>query len=107
MNVRCVYSSKWPKRFGADAITLYPFILFDCTKEVALDSGILKHEVVHVRQVRTLGWFRFYASYVWQYLQLRLAGLDGATAYYALTYEKEAYANAIEFTDAEKKELGI
>lgn len=56
----------WPWAFGnyrikAQAITLYPFIIY--RSEKAKDF-YRSHEMVHVEQVRRLGWLKFYASYL-------------------------------------------
>ncbi len=109
MNIVCRYSSWVPKKLGADAITLYPFVFFSMTKAAALKTMILHHEMVHVRQVRALGWLKFYWKYIWQYFAGRLKGLDEDLAYRTITFEREAYdAQAtVVFTEAEKKELSL
>lgn len=63
MKVRCVYKFPWFwGRFWG--ITLYPFILFRDRKEHVTEA-MFRHEWEHVRQIRYLGWFKFY----WQYLR--------------------------------------
>jgi|14_taG_2_1085336.scaffolds.fasta_scaffold00147_23 hypothetical protein len=48
-------------RIKARAIVLYPFIIYRSD----LDKRLFhRHEWVHVEQVRRLGWFRFYVSYL-------------------------------------------
>ena len=44
-----------------NAITLYPFIIY---RSEAAQTTYQAHEFVHVEQVRRLGWFRFYVSYL-------------------------------------------
>lgn len=107
MNVVCVYKSRVPGWFGATAITLYPFIFLGLAKADAVE--ILKHEIVHVRDVRALGWFRFYWKYVWEYVAWRLKGLDDDLAYRTISFEKKAYeiSKDVVFTTAEKKELQL
>ncbi len=109
MNVVCVYNSKLPGWFGATAITLYPFLFFALSKESALSSKTLAHEMVHVRQVRKLGWLRFYWKYVVEYFKWRLKGMDADLAYRTTSFEREAYdaQASVVFTDAEKKELEL
>jgi hypothetical protein len=82
-----------PKLLGADATTIYPWILIagQLTAEPA-DQILLQHEFVHIRQVRAIGWLTFYASYFWQYLKLRLQKKDHDTAYREISFEAEAYA---------------
>ncbi len=63
--------------------------------------------MIHVRQVRRLGWLRFYGSYLLEYFKHRCRGLGHAAAYLELSFEKEAYANQdrIELSDAETREV--
>jgi len=56
----------WPWFFGkgrvnAQAITLYPYIIY---RSEEAKEQYRKHEMVHVEQVRRLGWLKFYASYL-------------------------------------------
>lgn len=90
MKVRARYSHWFPRKVGALAITLYPWVLFSMPKSEALP--VAKHEVVHVRQVRALGWLRFYVSYGWQWLKAMVCYWDYWRAYSAVLYEQEAYA---------------
>ena len=53
---------------------------------------LLRHELVHVRQVRRLGLFRFLWQYVREYVRNRRAGLAGGEAYRRISFEQEAYA---------------
>ena len=62
----------------AQAITLYPFIFYK-SKQAKLDYQA--HEFIHVEQIRRLGWFKFYASYL---NESRKKG------YWNNKYEKEA-----------------
>lgn len=45
-------------RYG---MVLYPFIFYLGEPS----SRLRRHEMVHVAQVERLGWFRFYALYLW------------------------------------------
>jgi len=69
------------------AITLYPFII---AKE-PLPIIIYNHEKIHLVQQRELWVVGFYFLYVWYWLKARVKGLNGADAYYAIPFEKEAY----------------
>ncbi len=89
MKLREVNNSKIPAMLGACAITLYPFILFDGEPE----PEIIYHEYVHVKQIQRLGWFKFYYSYIKEYVMLRLRGLSHIEAYYEISFEKEAFAS--------------
>jgi hypothetical protein len=121
MKVKLIYNSKFAKLINVGAITLYPFIFFSMSKEEALKKRVVHHEWVHVRQVRKLGWFRFYLSYFWQWIK-GLFSRDRITypntrtqvdnvlerAYYSITYEWEAYMQekSLQFTEEELKEVG-
>lgn len=73
----------WTPPFGRfTAITLYPFIFV----RLPVSEPTLRHELIHVWQVQREGWLRFYVTYVWQWLALRIP-------YRSLPAEVEAYAN--------------
>ena len=67
-------------------------------------EAILRHELVHVRQIRRLGVFRFYWSYVREYLANRQRGMNAAEAYRMISLEQEAYA---EETRVGSRESGV
>lgn len=63
MNIKEVI---WPWAFGkyrikAEAIVLYPLVIYRNQEAV---NNFRQHELVHVDQVRRLGWIRFYVSYI-------------------------------------------
>jgi hypothetical protein len=90
MKVREVYNSIIPKIFGAQAITLYPFIFYyDYTPNRALRN----HEYIHIKQIRRDGFLKFYLSYILIYLWFRIIGKSHNVAYLSIPYEKEAYKN--------------
>ena len=91
MKVRFIFKSFLPKVFGATAITLYPFIFFTDDEALSIKKRVVYHEMVHVQQVRKLGWFRMYGSYVIDYFELRFAGHGHWEAYSLLPLELEAY----------------
>lgn len=107
MKVRARYGHWFPQKVGAIAITLYPYVLFADQKSAALP--VAKHEVVHVRQVRKLGWFRFYASYLWQWCKGMVCFWDYWGAYNSISYEQEAYAQQADnvLTPEELDEFGL
>jgi hypothetical protein len=74
---------------GADGITLYPFILY---KSKYPSKTLVTHEHVHVGQIKKLGVFRFYTSYLLEYFSYRVRGDSQMVAYNRISYEKEAYA---------------
>lgn len=66
----------WSSRFTA--ITLHPFVIL----KSGWSSRTLRHELVHVHQVRRDGWCRFYGRYVWLWIT--------GTAYRDMPAEVEA-----------------
>ncbi len=107
MKIHVFFDSHLPTIFGANAITLYPFIFFSLSKDKSAEDA--KHEVVHVRQVRKLGWLTFYSDYVWQWLKGMIAGKGFDGAYLAISHEVEAYALAPKnkLTTEELEEFGF
>ena len=83
MKVREVYCDRFwllnKKWFG---ITLYPFIFYN-RKHWHIQSYMRKHEWVHIAQIRRVGWFKFYATYIYYNITL---GYDNNP------YEVEAYS---------------
>jgi hypothetical protein len=107
MKIRPVYNSRISKWLKVGAITLYPFIFFTEKKE-AVTKRLHKHEMIHVKQIRELGVFRFYFSYLRQYWNRRWEGLGHWRAYHSINFEVEAYRDQQKpLTIAERKELGL
>lgn len=52
---------------------------------------LLRHELVHVRQMEQMGVTVFLLRYVGQYLRGRLRGLRHDAAYRAISFEREAF----------------
>ncbi len=52
---------------------------------------MLRHEMVHVEQIRRLGWFRFYASYLYEFGLNYWRYRNWKQAYFAISFEREAY----------------
>ena len=52
----------------------------------------LRHELVHVQQIRRLGLWRFYWSWIREYIAHRRRGLPPAEAYRSISLEREAFA---------------
>lgn len=66
--------------FGTfQAITLYPFII----GRLPLYEEDLRHELIHIHQIRTIGFWRFYLGYLWHTIK--------RTPYREIPVEKEAY----------------
>ena len=73
---------------GASAITVGPLI--SVRRRWAADERLLHHELVHVRQWRTLGVVGFLGRYVGSYLRWRLRGYGHWAAYRRIPLEVEA-----------------
>jgi hypothetical protein len=80
---------------------LRPFLLRDVAgitlgRRVYLEcddvTRVLRHELVHVRQIARLGVFRFYWSYLREYAANRRRGCSSAEAYRKISLEIEAFA---------------
>ena len=52
--------------------------------------ALVAHELVHVRQYRELGPWRFRCAYLWEYLAGRLRGQEHAAAYRNISFERAA-----------------
>ena len=73
---------------GADAITLGSVV--SVRKAASRDAHLLRHELVHVRQWRTLGIAGFLRRYLGAYLRWRLRGYGHWAAYRRIPLEVEA-----------------
>jgi hypothetical protein len=52
---------------------------------------VIAHEHVHVEQIEKIGWWKFYYSYLLEYVKNRFKGLNHNQAYMEISYEKDAY----------------
>lgn len=58
-----VIKKKWfTPPWGSKGITLYPFVFVK--KDVS--ERVIRHEMIHVYQVRQEGWWKFYLGYLWK-----------------------------------------
>ena len=73
---------------GAAAITIGPVI--SVRRRAADNQRLLRHELVHVEQWRTLGVVGFLARYLGAYLTWRLRGHGHWAAYRRIPLEVEA-----------------
>lgn len=55
-------------------------------------AHVLRHELVHVRQIIRVGFFTFYVQWVTEYVRNRRAGLPPDEAYRRISFEEEAFA---------------
>ena len=73
---------------GAAAITIGPVV--SVRRRAAGDERLLRHELVHVRQWRELGFAGFLARYLGAYFRLRARGYPHWAAYRRIPLEAEA-----------------
>ena len=96
MTIKEIHCTRWflPNKFAA--IVLYPFIFYNSKSEYYKNDleALVFHEYVHVEQIRTLGWFRFYLDYLWQSLRFGYAGNK---------YEVEAFQKQHEFMQQRRR----
>lgn len=94
MKAKFIFESKLAKLLRVGAITLYPFVFCQYDLGFSIARNIVQHEMVHVHQVRALGWFRFYSTYLLDYFKFRLiykkSHLEAITH---MPFEAEAYAH--------------
>ena len=77
---------------GVVAITLGRRIYLSAAIAESHIEPLLRHELVHVRQIAQLGFFRFYLRYAAEYISLRRQGLSPTEAYRNISFEVEALA---------------
>jgi hypothetical protein len=58
----------------------------------ARSESLLRHELMHVRQMRDLGIIRFGWRYLREYVRNRLGGMPADAAYRNISFEREAFA---------------
>lgn len=79
-------------RLPANAMALYPFMLFK-SPSLKFDALIINHEKIHFRQQLELLILPFYLLYLLHYLLNRLKYKDHHQAYLHICFELEAYTN--------------
>ena len=89
MRVKHLKDSIIPKILKVDAITIYPFIFYYMKFP---SKELMQHEMIHIDQVRKLGWFKFYFKYLLEYITLYRQYKNQSIAYFNISYEKEAYS---------------
>ena len=77
---------------GFRGLTFYPFV-FLADKDDKLNKVFINHEKIHIRQQLELLIVPFYLWYFTEYLIRLLQFRNRKKAYYAISFEREAYAN--------------
>jgi len=55
-------------------------------------ARIVRHELVHVRQIGEIGAARFYWRWIREYASMRMQGIPWEAAYRRISFEAEAFA---------------
>jgi len=111
MKVKIKYSHWYVKLIGMGGFTLYPWIMLaQSREELEADSEwfrtLIKHEMIHIKQVREKGWVKFYFTYLWEYATNFIKSRNRNRAYMDISYEVEAYRDQYQdFTPEELEEL--
>jgi hypothetical protein len=74
------------------AMCLYPEVFFSAERAAVLDS-MLRHELVHVRQQRDVGFGPHLLNWFRQFRANLEKGMSTSEAYCSISYEREAYGD--------------
>lgn len=110
MKIRARYNSILARFLNVGAITLYPYIFFENAKEYYVEQSprTLKHEMIHIRQIRHFGVLRFYAQYLIEYLIGLLKTFSHDKAYRGISFEREAFElETVRLTWSEREALDV
>lgn len=77
---------------GFRGLTFYPFV-FLADENDKLNEIFINHEKIHIRQQLELLIVPFYIWYFTEYLFRLIQFRDKKKAYYAISFEREAYEN--------------
>jgi hypothetical protein len=89
---------------GYVGITLYPFIFLK-RKSLKQDSLLINHEKIHLRQQRELFILPFFILYGIEFLFRLIQYRDWKLAYFAISFEREAYTNQHDLNFLEKRQF--
>ncbi len=87
---------------GYRGITLFPFVIAK-NKEALLDPIFINHEKIHLRQQLELLVLPFFIWYGVEFLLRWIQLKDRRRAYYAISFEQEAYSNEKDFDYLNKR----
>lgn len=86
-----IFNSSFTQILGLDGIVLWPFVCISTSRKNT-PQHILKHELVHVAQIRREGGpIYFYIKYLYDIFEEWIKTGNLEEAYEASLYEKEAY----------------
>ena len=72
------------------AITLYPYVFIKSSKEET-STTLIRHELIHVHQIKEVGIVPFYLIYLWDFFLGLILHRSFQRAYYSIRFEQEAY----------------
>lgn len=87
---------------GYRGITLFPFVIAK-NKNDLLDPVFVNHEKIHLRQQLELLVVPFFIWYVVEFIIRWILLRDRRKAYYAISFEQEAYRNEKDFNYLNKR----
>lgn len=85
-----VYKYLTPRGFRG--VAFYPFVIL-ANKDDAMNKVFINHEKIHLRQQLELLILPFYVWYFLEYLIRLVQYKNRTTAYYNISFEREAYKN--------------
>ena len=74
------------------AMCLYPEVFF-AAERAAVADGMVRHELVHVRQQREMGFGPYLLDWFRQFRANLENGMLTSEAYHSISYEREAYSD--------------
>lgn len=96
-----VIANRWLPTKGFTAITLFGFVF---TREPHLiDRRVMNHELIHARQQKEWLYIGFFMLYGIEWLWHRIKTGDSMKAYWAISFEREAYAYDGELSYLERR----
>ena len=86
MKIKYCYNNYIPKLLGVGGITLYPFVLF---ADVNPSKVMIRHEAIHVKQIREVGFIYFYTSYLLFYFAYLMMLKNHNKAYESIPSDRD------------------
>lgn len=107
MRTRILYNHWLPQFLKVSGVVAYPFILLSSSKREALESRLVFHELIHIRQIAYKGCVGFYGRFAWEYLRNFRNYKNHEKAVQAISYVRDAYLQQIniKLTVAEQESL--
>ncbi len=87
-----------------NALTIWPFIILK-HKNLKDNKIIVNHEKIHLRQQMELLWFIYFIWYLLEFSINMIKYKDFMSAYYNISFEKEAYKNEKNLTYLRKRKF--